>query len=320
MDNVLILYADQCRLDVLGAYGNKLIATPNIDRLAKRGLTFTQCTTPSPVCMPARWSLHAGQWTTTHRCWSNHHIGITPPTNLPRELANVGYRTGLIGKNHSFLSADDCEVFEDAISARHTEEQQESLTKLKNRCPRLQRSSQHAGIETEDDHQRVHRGLEFIDDSANEKRPFFLWLSLLHPHTPYYVADPYFHRYADCDPMGPAQLEAEGLEAAGKPFRHIFHRDNTNAHLPFSVEDVAHMRRVYAGQVTYLDYEIGRVLDHLDELDLTSSTQIWFLSDHGDYMGDHGLITKSPSLYDCLVRTPLIVAGPGIQVISAAMH
>lgn len=99
--NILLIYTDQQRFDTIGALGNPVIRTPNLDRLVTEGVAFTHATTPCPVCMPARWSLHAGQWTTTHRCYSNHHPGLRPSTALPTMLCRAGYRVGLVGKNHS---------------------------------------------------------------------------------------------------------------------------------------------------------------------------------------------------------------------------
>ena len=87
--NILLIYTDQQRYDTIHSLGNPIIHTPNIDRLASEGVAFTHATTPCPVCMPARWSLHTGQWTTTHRCYSNHHNpGVRPNFDLPSILRN----------------------------------------------------------------------------------------------------------------------------------------------------------------------------------------------------------------------------------------
>jgi arylsulfatase A-like enzyme len=124
------------------------------------------------------------------------------------------------------------------------------------------------------------------------------------------VPEPYFSMY-DNAPIPEPAVEAEGLRAAGKPFRQRYHQHNNDAILPFTPQQAMIMRQVYYGQISLVDAEIGRLLNHLDQRGLAENMLLVFTSDHGDYMGDHGLVTKSPSLYDCLVRVPLIVRWPG---------
>jgi arylsulfatase A-like enzyme len=109
--------------------------------------------------------------------------------------------------------------------------------------------------------------------------------------------------------LPPPQIEANGL--ADKPFRQQFHQRNNDAIMPFSGEQIALMRQVYYGMITMIDDEIGKILTYLDENKLNENTLIVFTSDHGDYQGDHGLIAKSPSLYDVLVRVPMIFRWTG---------
>jgi arylsulfatase A-like enzyme len=309
--NIIILYSDQLRHDAVGALGNPRMQTPNFDRLVDEGVAFTQATTPCPVCMPARWSLHTGQWTTTHRCYSNHHPGPRPATSLPALLREAGYRTGLVGKNHSFLTPDDLDHFVEHPPAAdpHAAQFRQAWLEARGRArfPRFAQEAVPGGVQADPDRAKTDEALRFLDQVGGE--PFFLWLSYIHPHTPYYCPEPYFSMYEDA-PLGPPRAE-ESLEAAGKPFRQQFHQMNNDALLPYDRETVLRMRAVYGGTVSLLDAEVGRLLDFLRSHNLEQETLIVLMSDHGDYMGDHGLITKSPSLYDCLVRTPLIVHWPG---------
>lgn len=148
------------------------------------------------------------------------------------------------------------------------------------------------------------RPCAFVQSCAGQ--PFFLWLSYIHPHTPYYVPDPYFSMYEGA-PLGEPSREKN---PASKPFRQQFHRANNDAILPFDFTTVMQMRRIYCGMISLLDAQVGRFLDFLSATKLAENTIVVLMSDHGDYMGDHGMMTKSPSLYDCLVRTPLIVRWP----------
>ncbi len=315
--NILIIYTDQQRYDTINALGADWMQTPNLDRLAGEGTSFTQATTPCPVCMSARWSLHTGQWTSTHKCYSNHHAGPHPGYSLPGILRNNGYRTGLIGKNHSFLTPDDLDTWNEnpypssPLRGEDTGGADISLHPhfpLPNSDFRLRRSPIPGDLRSNSEHAKTNAALDFMSQDSN--KPFFLWLSYLYPHTPYEAPEPYFSMYADKDIPGPV-MEPDGLEAAGKPFRQIFHRDNNNAVLPYSKDDIMRMRKIYYGMISLIDREVGRILDYLDTNGLRENTLIIFTSDHGDYMGDHGLITKSPSLYDCLTRIPCIVSQPG---------
>lgn len=311
--NILLIYADQQRYDTIGALGNDVIHTPNLDRLAAEGVAFTHATTPSPVCMPARWSLHAGQWTTTHRCYSNHHPGLRPATDLPRVLREAGYSVGLSGKNHSFLQPSEFDFWEErplplddsAYRVRQTWINEVQRTQY----PRLAEEPVPGGVSADPARAKTDAAMRFLDSFCGGDRPFFLWLSYVHPHTPYMVPEPYFSMYRNA-PIPEPVVEAEGLRASGKPYRQVFHQRNNDAILPFTRQQVMTMRQVYYGQISLLDAEVGRLLDYLDERGLTEDTLIVFTSDHGDYMGDHGLLTKSPALYDCLVRVPLIVRWP----------
>ncbi len=309
--NILILYTDQQRHDTIHALGNPVIQTPNLDRLCTAGTAFTQATTPAPVCMPARWSLHSGQWTTTHRCYSNHHEGSRPAVVLPTRLRQAGYRTGLVGKNHSFLTPDDLDYWDTnppAADAGAAAERAAWMQTGRERWPRLAEEPVPGGVAADPEQAKTDAALGFLKDCGDQ--PFFLWLSYHNPHTPYYAPEPYFSLYTDAR-LPACMCEPEGLAAAGKPYRQQFHQRNNDAVLPFTPEQIDAMRRVYYGMISLTDAEIGRVLDHLDHAGLRENTLVFFTSDHGDYQGDHGLLTKSPALYDCLVRIPFIVSQPG---------
>jgi arylsulfatase A-like enzyme len=174
---------------------------------------------------------------------------------------------------------------------------------------RLYPSGAPGGLRGDPEVHKTEAALRFIEESREE--PFFLWLSYLNPHTPYVAVQQFLDLYANREIPEPV-VESAGLAAAGKPFRQLFHQRNNDAVMPFDRDTVMQMRRVYFAMVSLIDAEVGRIVDHLDRLGLTNHTLIIFTSDHGDYMGDHGLITKSPALYDCLVRVPFIVRQPGV--------
>lgn len=309
--NILLIHTDQQRYDTIAALGNPHIHTPNLDRLAEEGVAFSHATTPCPVSMPARWSLLTGQFPRTHGCRSNHHPGPVPEFHLPRLLSQVGYRTALVGKNHSFLEKDDLFFWEEDPQPEENTavtERREWIEENAERYARLAAEAVPGGVEADPDHQKTSAAINIMAEGS--EHPFFVWLSYVHPHTPYRVPEPFFSMYRDARLPGPF-VEPDGLPNARKPFRQRFHQRNNDRALPFNEEDVAMMRRVYYGQVSFIDAEVGRVIEFLERSGLGRTTLVIFTSDHGDYMGDHGMFTKSPALYDCLVRVPFIVHWPG---------
>lgn len=320
--NLLVIYCDQMRADVPGYAGRDWALTPHVDRLVDEGVNAAQAITNAPVCMPARWSLHSGQYPHRHGCHSNHHPGQPPVAHLPGCLRAAGYRTAVIGKNHSFLGPDDVDIWmDDPPVVDPAARQQREAWAADPAHRRLGRGPAAGGVGGDRDADRTAAALATLAawqaasvdsaDSAGSQadKPWFLWLSYLNPHTPYHAPDPY-HRVACArTPPAPA-LEARGL--AEKPFRQQFHQANNDALIPFDRAGITEMRQVYAAQVAMIDAEIGRVLAWLDANGQRDDTLVLFTADHGDYMGDHGLCTKSPSLYDCLVRVPLVCRWPGV--------
>lgn len=310
--NIVLLMADQFRADAIASLGKSFYHTPNIDKLAASGVAFTQATTPCPVCGPARCSLMAGQYPHTHGTYSNHHRGARPQQDLITSLREAGYRTGLAGKNHSFLEAHDFDFYEENPlpkdgEAAATRETWFAVDPWRHHKPVADEAIP-GGLAADPDHACNDAALDFI--AEHDERPFFLWLSWLAPHSPYQTPEPFYSQFAGADLPPPAR-EPRGLAAARKPLRQQLHADNVEHFTPYSDRDIKRMRRIYASMVALIDHEVGRVLDFLEERGLRENTLVVFTSDHGDYQGDHGLTTKSPALYDCLTRIPLIASRPG---------
>lgn len=297
--NVIIIYTDQQRFDTFHALGNNAIETPNFDRLIKDGVTFTHAFTAAPVSVSSRWSLHTGMYPTSHGAYSNHHQVCPPPSNsLPKILKDNGYKTVLVGKNHCFLGKTEMDIIE-------------GISKFKEK-PYDKRSAEKAvswSIEEDPMHKLTNKAIYWLSQNKKNNKPTFMWLSYLYPHTPYMCPEPYFSMYDNVNIPSPI-IEPEGLEKAGKPFRQQFHQINNNIRIPYDKDKTMRMKRTYYGMISMIDAEIGRLLDYLEQNDMKENTLIVFSSDHGDYMGDHGMYTKSPALYDCLTRVPLIFSFP----------
>ncbi len=145
-------------------------------------------------------------------------------------------------------------------------------------------------------------------------RPFFLMCSFPDPHHPYHVPEPWDRMYSPDDVLPPVAREGE-LEDLAPLFREIYERSIllSGRRAPTKMPD-AHRREILAhtyGMVSHVDHHVGRVLDALDELGLAEDTVVLFTSDHGDLMGDHGLLNKGPFHFEGLLRVPLIWRWPG---------
>lgn len=162
----------------------------------------------------------------------------------------------------------------------------------------------------------------FIEDSVHDDRPFFLWASFHDPHPPYTVPEPWASMYDPAD-MVPGRL-SPGEHDRNPPH---FGKTQDSApdfgdwHSPFPahgcdshLHDEDDLRRdmaVYYGMVSFIDAEVGRILDRLDALGLTDDTLIVFTTDHGHFLGQHGLVAKGPFHYEDMLRLPFIVSWPG---------
>lgn len=166
------------------------------------------------------------------------------------------------------------------------------------------------------------RSIDFIDQAAKSKDPFFLWTSFPDPHPPYTVPEPWASMY-DPEDMDPGAIVA-GEHDRNAPHFGMTQQENPDFatwHDPHEAHGCAsHLyprealkkdMAVYYGMMSFLDQEVGRILDHLDELGIAENTLIVFTTDHGHFLGQHGLVAKGPFHYEDMLRIPFIVRWPG---------
>jgi len=311
--NVVIILVDEQKATSLPMYGNPIVQTPHLAQLASEGVLFNQAYTTCPICVPARVSLMTGRYPHTTGSRSNSVLLQPGERHLVELFHEQGYRTGLVGKNHCFLPPD-LQLFDYVWEASHLgpmEPPNETAAAAKQwiidsgvarrawGADRNPHPPEALGTALVTD-----QAIKFIEDYGAE--PFFLWYSIPDPHTPLQTASPYAEMYPpDAIPL-PPQLEGE-IET--KPLaQQIDYRA-----LAGDTVTEAIMRRaiaMYYGMNTYIDDQVGRFLGRLSELGLREDTIVIYLSDHGDYVGEHGMIRKSKALYDCLCHVPLIVSWP----------
>ncbi|MEM8876012.1 MAG: sulfatase-like hydrolase/transferase, partial [Planctomycetota bacterium] len=333
--NILFLLADQLRADFLGCYGAECIDTPNIDALARSGVRFNRCLTPSPLCVPARASMLTGRNAMRNGVLDNHSwvhpqrrdLGLT---TWPEDLAAAGYRTAGIGKMH-FYPWDLGEGFAQrriAEDKRHIglrDDYSDYLTahglkKLHgNEMPGY---FEHKGAPVSPipaEHQ-VDRwvGNETCDflQRQGDARPFAAMVGFPGPHCPYDPPDTLANRY-DPEVMPPPLPGTDASEA----FRERFVEANRR---PWNQVDYGELteyqaRRIrahYAALVSQIDEAVGRIIATLHEQRLWDRTLVVFASDHGDFLGDFGMVGKG-LFYESAVRVPLIVSGGATEALAS---
>lgn len=314
--NVVVIMTDQQRWDTLGAYGNGHIRTPNLDRLASEGALFEHAFVPIPLCTPSRASLFTGQYPTRHGLQANTGWPVASDTpDLVETFRNAGYRTMLVGKDHLFGPEGHARSFDRVVAYDHAGR----LTDGGDEYERAVRAARHGRFDEKfierENFDAAHAPTRRITDAGiNEicaarggKQPFFLWLSYPDPHPPYVVAEPYASMYRGQDLGEPATRPAELLD---KPLRQRVSRQLMRT-ADYTPAELQRLREIYYGMVTFIDDEVGRFVEALEAGGVAEDTVIVFMSDHGDYLGDHGMVRKSPAMYDCLVRIPLFIRWPG---------
>ncbi len=336
--NVLLLTADEMRSDCLGAAGHPVVRTPNLDALAARGVRFTNSYTPYPVCVPARMSILSGQYAHAHGATGNRAM-LPPGQPTIASLAHgAGYRTGAFGKMHFWppyapVGFEYLRLAEQDGVGWKVDDYHSDYLAQRGLIDEWDRWDQHRPYRDQappeywnnfgakaSELPAEHYHTTWIADETiawlrqADDRPFFAWTSFIKPHHPFDPPKPWDTLYdpAAVPPLGdPAQALTKPLMTDGG------RRDPRRAY--FDLRDLtqdafARVAALYYGTISHIDHHVGRILRALQELGRLDDTLVVFTSDHGDYMGDYGLILKSPSVpYDALARVPLIVAGPGCR-------
>ncbi len=334
--NILFICTDQQRFDSLGCYGNPVVQTPTIDRLAADGVLFEQCYVQSPVCAPSRASLVTGQYVHNHGLWAN---GVSLPDgawNVSCELADHGYTCGMIGKMH--LAAcfggrtetrhpDGFSFYKWAHDPSHASPENDYHRWLDARHPDLAHQArtgagrvrhQPGGYDTmptEGHYSRwaSDRAIEFLDQEREHDEPFFLWVNFYDPHHPFVAPKEYLDRY---DPSQmPEPLGAAGELEVKPPIQREASQESYAGHArgfaEYSAEEIREVIAAYYAMVSLIDDEVARILDALEQSGAAGDTIVVFTSDHGEMLGDHQLMLKGPMLYEGAVKVPLIVRWPG---------
>jgi arylsulfatase A-like enzyme len=327
--NILFIMTDQQRWDCVGANGNAIIKTPNMDRLAARGANFTHAFVASPVCVPSRISFFTGRYAHSHR----NRVNYTPLDRrevlMQARLKDAGYRTGVVGKLHYTPptpeeahrtgfdivelhdSASFLDRWSDYVKWRQTNDPKKNLNYhavAKDIAPGKNPFRAALDAEFTDTAWTGLRARHWLKELAHGSQPFFLHVSFWKPHSPYEVAVPYDAMYDGVAIPIPDTVSHESVEKLPLPLQKLALRNGSGPKL--DRERLQWAYRSYYGTISHVDHEIGLLLDALDASGAAANTLIVFSSDHGDQLFEHGITDKN-CFFEPSVRVPLMVSLPG---------
>lgn len=334
--NVLFLISDDLRPE-LGSYGNKIIKTPNIDGLALRGVRFNHAYAQYPLCNPSRSSLLNGRYPTQTGVMDNNtyfRVKHSDYVTLPEYFKQNGYaalRTGKIfhgGIDDLVSWTEGGEPVNPAITDRppsrtalgtESDPDEAQATPQRQAAANTTRASASDRIvvlpgngESHGDYKTATRAIEYLE--TYKDKPFFLAVGFVKPHSPPTAPKKFFDLYDPAKIPLPADFANHPAAPAGFPEISIPRR---NADLfigrEASPEAAREMIRAYYASVSFVDEQVGRVLETLDRLKLRDNTIIVFWGDHGYHLGEKGKWSKAYSLYEVGLRVPLIFAIPGAK-------
>ncbi|MGC9350292.1 MAG: sulfatase family protein [Anaerolineae bacterium] len=319
--NILFITTDEQRFDCLGAYGNPVIRTPNLDRIAAEGVRFDRGYVQNPMCMPSRMAMMTSRYCSEHGSNINC-VGIPPHEQahtFMHYLRDAGYTTAAVGKMHmmpkwgpfgfTYLDlvegkSDDNNQYIDYLKAKGLNGRQREAKGEEG--PFGTRTNPLLAEDTIDGFvgRRAKAWLELWEGD----HPFFLWVSFSNPHFPFDPPEPYDTMYDPADVPAPVWREGE---MDHKPTQRQLQQERGYDEL--TEDEFRQIIAHYYGNVTLVDDQVGELLRVLEEKGLMDNTLIAFTSDHGDHLGDHRLLHKSGvTFYDVSVRVPYLVRYPDL--------
>jgi len=311
--NLVIFMPDQLRYDSLGCFGNNRVQTPNIDAFAAKSTRFTECFVQASVCSQSRCSIFTGQYphVSGHRSLENLIKPWEP--NMFRSLKEDGYHVACLAPRGDTFAPTVTELSVTEYGFLETPEYvpkfggggKKVSEDIWSRLFYKGRRDTDAALDY--DEAIIRSAIKWLENPPDQ--PWVLFMPLIFPHCPFQVEEPYFSQY---DRTKMPQPSDPTTKTGHEPRYFAANRDRYATHRA-TPEVWAEITATYYGMISRLDDQFGRIAKRLDDLDLNSSTVTMFFTDHGEYLGDHGMIEKWPSgLSETLVREPLIIGGAGL--------
>jgi arylsulfatase A-like enzyme len=321
--NILVFFTDQQRADTIHALGNAVIRTPNLDRLCAEGTAFTSAFSPSPVCVPARCALHYGLYPQRTRCYENG--SPMPEDERPsfmQALTQAGYRTHGLGKchftpdRHALRGFQSRELQEEMVDNPADDDYHRFLHAqgFGHICdPHGIRGEMYYTPQPAQMPAHLHP-THWIGDRAKAfiaaqtpQQPWMLFCSFVHPHPPFAPPNPWHKLYrAPLMPLPHIPPDSEAL------YTMVNRRQNRYKYRDqgFDQNLVRSIKAYYYAIISFIDYQVGRVLETLEQSGALDNTLILFTSDHGELLGDYRCFGKR-SMHNACARVPMLARLPG---------
>lgn len=316
--NVLFIAVDDLG-NVLGSASQPVVLTPNLERLSARGIRFERAYNQIPLCNPSRASVLAGLRPDQTQVFDlNRHFREAKPdvVTLPQLFRQSGWAVHRVGKIYHYdvpkgIGSDglDDQLSWDSVSnPKGRDVTDEAL--ITNPTPEKPISAALSWLAAEGSDEEQTDGMIATEAvrllEQNRDRPFFLGVGFFRPHTPYVAPKKYFDLYpldSIALPETPAEDRADIPAAA-------FAHNNSTPHYGLDELTCRKALQAYCACVSFVDAQIGRVIDALERLELADKTIIVFWSDHGYHLGEHQGIWQKRTLFEESSRAPLIIVGP----------
>ncbi|MBV10124.1 sulfatase-like hydrolase/transferase [Rubinisphaera sp.] len=312
--NILWYCTDQQRFDTIGALGNPYVQTPTIDKLVRTGVSFTRTYCQSPICTPSRSSFMTGLYPSRlHNTRNGNESFPGFPPVISKLISESGYDCGMIGKFHLQSSGYRTEPrLDDGFSywrfshaprddwkeghhyAEWVRSLGEDLNQLRERPERVPPEYHQTTWASE-------CALEFLKRHRDEATPWFLNISIYDPHPPFIPPKEYADRF-DPNVMPGPHFQESDLEQQKRLSSLDFQDDIRTP----EEHDARRKQADYYAMIAQIDDQFARILEYLDDTGQRENTVVIFTSDHGESLGDHGLMYKGCRFYEGLVRVPLI--------------
>lgn len=312
--NLIFIFSDQHNREKIGCYGDPYAITPNLDRLASEGTLFENAYCNSPVCVPSRSSMITGDYAHKNNFWDNAHPYCGEQKGFGHVITEQGMSITTMGKLHY---RGNCDLgLPDQRFPLHVKGGTGDLYSLVRQHgsakPKMFAAAANGHVGESDyttyDRKTTENAISFLKNEAQTKQePWVLYLGYACPHFPLIVPEEYYNMYEGVKLPDPKQFSE-----ASRPLHPVLNAMRVFVGSIYADMEVARkVVRLYYALTTFLDAQIGAVLDTVKELGMEDSVRIIYSSDHGDTVGDHGMFYKH-SMFEGSVGVPLIMKGADI--------
>lgn len=308
--NILIIMSDEHSHQAMGCSGHPIVKTPVLDRLAGEGTIFTNCYTPSPLCVPGRASFFTSRYVHQLGTWDNSTPYDGCVKGISHYLSEQGFSLSSFGK-WDFHPEGCYEGLEAELFGVRKKPDIEALFRETGRVrPNTEKRFRDMGVRDKLSHDEQVRdaAIRWLRNHHEGEKPWVLYLGFTQPHFPFYVKKEFWDYYRGTLKETPS-VAKEPFTSLNEPLSAL------RCHFRGDAADDEIIRMAHEGYyaaISELDDNVGRVLATLEEEGLAHDTLVIYTSDHGEQLGHHGLWWKC-CMFEESVHVPLIMRGPGIK-------